>query len=87
MASAATAAQSNTITQGSLPPQGQKLIAERDQIQTKLDFALALSHLGQGSYEKAASAFLKLGPVEQLGNWIGQVSSWSLLVIFGIGFI
>lgn len=38
-----------------------------------MDFATALSHLGQANYEKAALAFLKLGSAEQLGDWIGKV--------------
>lgn len=50
-----------------------KQSAEREKVQTKLDFATALSHLGQGSYEKAATAFLKLGSSEQLGDWAGKV--------------
>lgn len=46
---------------------------ERAKWQTKLDFASALSHLGQGNYEKAANLFLKLGSVKELGDWVGKV--------------
>jgi len=42
-------------------------------VQSKLDFATALSHLGQANYEKAAVAFLRLGSAEQLGDWMGKV--------------
>jgi COP9 signalosome complex subunit 1 len=50
-----------------------KKSAERDHVQSKLDLAGALSHLGQGNYEKAAHAFLKIGPAKELGDWIGKV--------------
>ncbi|KAL4067501.1 26S proteasome subunit RPN7-domain-containing protein [Scleroderma yunnanense] len=62
---AASAAQGNnataiTPTQTQPPPFRGKAATEREQVQTKLDFALALSHLGTGAYDKAATAFLKL---------------------------
>jgi hypothetical protein len=47
--------------------------ADRDRVQTMLDFAAGMSQLGQGNYEKAASAFVRLGPPKQLGDWIGKV--------------
>lgn len=47
--------------------------AERDSVQSKLDLSTALSHLGQGSYEKAAQYLLKLGPAKELGDWVGKV--------------
>lgn len=50
-----------------------KLSAERENVQSKLDFATALSHLGQANYEKAAYYFLRLGPVKDLGDWAGKV--------------
>lgn len=56
---------------------------DRDQIQTKLEFVLALSHLGTGAYDKAATAFLKLGPPEQLGDWIGKLVAPSDIAIYG----
>lgn len=46
---------------------------ERAKWQTKLDFASALSNLGQGNYEKAANLFLKLGSVKELGDWAGKL--------------
>ncbi|KAI0649873.1 G protein pathway suppressor 1 [Trametes meyenii] len=51
----------------------EKRNAEREKMQTKLDVATALSHLGQGNYEKAALTFLKAGPVKSLDDWIGKL--------------
>lgn len=51
-----------------------KAAAEREKVQSKLDVSIALSYLGQGSYEKAAQAFLKVGPVKALDDWVGTVS-------------
>ena len=53
---------------------GKKKSIERDNVQSKLDFATALSYLASASYEKAAVAFLKIGPPKDLGDWIGKVS-------------
>jgi hypothetical protein len=52
---------------------GSKKSAEREKFQAKFDFATALSHLGQGNYEKAARTFLNIGPPSELGDWIGKV--------------
>ena len=52
---------------------GKKKSIERDNVQSKLDFATALSYLASASYKKAAIAFLKIGPPKDLGNWIGKV--------------
>ncbi len=49
--------------------------AEREKVQSKLDLATAISHLGQMSYEKAAQAFLKVGPPKGLEDWLGKVRS------------
>lgn len=71
---AASNAASTTATPavpGSAPA---KKTQERAKWQTKLDFASALAHLGQGNYEKAANLFLKLGSVKELGEWVGKVS-------------
>lgn len=46
---------------------------ERERIQSKLDFATALGNLGQGNYQKAAQAFLRLKSMNKLGDWIGNV--------------
>lgn len=51
-----------------------KAPTEREIVQSRLEFASALSHLGQGSYEKAAQSFLRIGPAKELGDWIGKVS-------------
>jgi len=77
----ATAAASSTSTSNSTaaPPlapsasMSKKRSTERDNVQSKLDLAAALSHLGQGNYEKAAHAFLKIGSVKELGDWAGKV--------------
>lgn len=42
-------------------------------MQSRLELANALSHLGQGSYEKAAQSFLRVGAAKELGDWIGKV--------------
>ncbi|KIK22558.1 hypothetical protein PISMIDRAFT_102310 [Pisolithus microcarpus 441] len=72
----AAAPSSASASQGRKP-------TDRDQIQTKLEFVLALSHLGTGAYDKAATAFLKLGPPEQLGDWIGKLVAPSDIAIYG----
>jgi COP9 signalosome complex subunit 1 len=46
---------------------------ERDKVQSKLEFATALAHLGQANYEKAAFAFVNLGSADKLGDWVGKV--------------
>ena len=50
-----------------------KTSSERESVQSKLDLATALSHLGQANYQKAAYYFLRLGPVRELGDWAGKV--------------
>ncbi|KAF9225056.1 G protein pathway suppressor 1 [Gyrodon lividus] len=79
-ANVATAGTNTTAPAQSAP---RKASAEREQVQSKLDFAMALSHLGQGNYEKAASAFLRLGPAEQLENWIGKLLAPGDIAIYG----
>jgi COP9 signalosome complex subunit 1 len=54
------------------PPPENKRSEEREKVQSKLDLAAALAHLGHGRYGKAANAFLKLGSVEKLGDWVGK---------------
>jgi len=54
---------------------GKKKNVERDNVQSKLDLATALSHLGQASYEKAAQSFLKVTSAKDLGDWAGKVRS------------
>lgn len=78
---AATAAN----TSGTVPPGGsapvptaattsKKKSVERENVQSKLDLATALSHLSSTNYEKAAISFLKIGPPKDLGDWIGKVN-------------
>lgn len=43
-------------------------------VRTRLDFSVALGHLGLGNYSKAAYGFLKLGNATALGDWLGTVS-------------
>ncbi|KIJ64919.1 hypothetical protein HYDPIDRAFT_89529 [Hydnomerulius pinastri MD-312] len=83
-----TAAALATGAAGSNPgapvqPVSKKPSAEREQVQSKLDFALALSYLGQGNYGKAASSFLRLGPAEQLGDWVGKLVAPGDIAIYG----
>jgi COP9 signalosome complex subunit 1 len=44
---------------------------EKDKIQAKLNLAIALSQIGQGYYENAAWAFMKIG--KQLDSWDRKV--------------
>lgn len=50
---------------------------DREIMQSKLDFATALSQLGQSNYERAAYHFLRLssgtGSTGGLGDWFGKV--------------
>jgi COP9 signalosome complex subunit 1 len=73
-AASASAANANNGASASAPIQTtSKKATDRDRVQSKLDFATALAYLGQGNYEKAAGAFLNLGPPTQLGDWAGKV--------------
>jgi COP9 signalosome complex subunit 1 len=73
-ASAAAASSTASASGGNSTAPVPKRSAERDQVQPKLNFAMALSHLGQANYEKAAHFFLKVGPSDSLGDWIGKAS-------------
>lgn len=75
-ATAAASTESGAIP-ASAQPTSKKVSPEREQVQSKLDFAMALAHLGQGNYEKAASLCLRLGPPSQLGDWVGKVGTSS----------
>ncbi|KAF4579650.1 hypothetical protein EYR40_000174 [Pleurotus pulmonarius] len=77
---AATASGSGS---GSTGGSNKKGSAEREKIQSKLDFATALSHLGQSNYEKAAGYFLRLGPSKQLGEWVGKLVAPGDIAIYG----
>ncbi|KAH9854527.1 G protein pathway suppressor 1 [Lenzites betulinus] len=69
---------------GSAQASKEKRTAERERVQTKLDVAAALSHLGQGSYEKAAHTFLKAGPVKGLDEWSGKIIAPGDIAIYAI---
>lgn len=77
-----TAAASANDAEGGVSAQSasKKSSPEREHVQSKLDLAMALSHLGQGNYEKAASLFLRLGSPDQLGDWIGKVGTAVLVM-------
>ncbi|KAI9056495.1 G protein pathway suppressor 1 [Trametes sanguinea] len=60
----------------------EKKNAERLRVQTKLDVATGLSHLGQSNYEKAAQTFLKAGPVKSLEDWAGKLIAPGDIVIY-----
>ncbi|KAI0701936.1 G protein pathway suppressor 1 [Cytidiella melzeri] len=70
-------------TATSAPPNREKIAAEREKVQSKLDLAIALSHLAQGTYDKAATYFLKVGSIKSLGNWIGTLISPADIAIYG----
>ncbi|CDO77396.1 hypothetical protein BN946_scf184857.g2, partial [Trametes cinnabarina] len=58
---------------GAAQAQKEKKNAERLKVQTKLDIATGLSHLGQNNYEKAAQTLLKAGPMKGLEEWTGKL--------------
>ncbi|KAJ3478810.1 hypothetical protein NLI96_g9502 [Meripilus lineatus] len=66
----------------SAPPSREKIAAEREKVQTKLDAAAALANLGQGAYDKAAKYFLKLGPIKGLEHWASTIVSPSDIAIY-----
>jgi COP9 signalosome complex subunit 1 len=90
-ADAALDAATASNTSGTAPPGGgapvptatKKKSVERDNVQSKLDLATALSHLASASYEKAAISFLKIGPPKDLGNWIGNLVAPGDIAIYG----
>ncbi|EPS96383.1 hypothetical protein FOMPIDRAFT_1025401 [Fomitopsis schrenkii] len=59
-----------------------KAAAEREKVQSKLDVSIALSYLGQGTFEKAALAFLKVGPVKSVGDWVGTLTASGDVAIY-----
>ncbi|EAU83783.2 G protein pathway suppressor 1 [Coprinopsis cinerea okayama7 len=71
---AAKAAANANNTSATAPVQSRKKTSsDREDVQSKLDFATALSHLGQGNYEKAAHHLLKVGSHKNLGDWVGKL--------------
>lgn len=62
---------------------GKKVAIERERVQSKLDFATALSHLGQGNFERAAYYFTRLGSARDLGDWVGKVVAPGDIAIYG----
>ncbi|KAK0460584.1 26S proteasome subunit RPN7-domain-containing protein [Desarmillaria tabescens] len=84
---AATAAASASANKDAPTPMvstgAKKSSPERDRVQSKLDFATALSYLGQDNYEKASYNLLRLGSTKDLGEWIGRLVSPSDIAIYG----
>ncbi|TFK28247.1 G protein pathway suppressor 1 [Coprinopsis marcescibilis] len=72
-AARATSAANNNGPAGATGTQQKKKVPDREDVQAKLDFATALSHLGQGNYEKAAHFLLKVGDLKNLGDWISKL--------------
>ncbi|EJD51884.1 PCI-domain-containing protein [Auricularia subglabra TFB-10046 SS5] len=60
-----------------------KKSAEREKVQTKLDFCGALAALGVSNYEKAATSFLRIG-YKGLDDWFGKLVSPSDIAIYGV---
>ncbi|KAF9469456.1 G protein pathway suppressor 1 [Collybia nuda] len=77
-ASGASSAPVPMVTSGS-----KKKSAERENVQSKLDLATALSHLGQANYEKAAYHLLRIGPSKELGDWVGKIVAPGDLAVYG----
>ncbi|KAI0088210.1 G protein pathway suppressor 1 [Irpex rosettiformis] len=65
------------------PPGREKIAAEREKVQSKLDLATAFAHMAQGTYDKAATYLLKIGSIKSLGHWIGTLVSASDIAIYG----
>ncbi|EKM56660.1 uncharacterized protein PHACADRAFT_253909 [Phanerochaete carnosa HHB-10118-sp] len=59
-----------------------RLMSERQKTQTKLEVATGISHLGLASYEKAASAFVRVGSAASLGAWATKVIHPSDIAIY-----
>ncbi|KAJ7507157.1 26S proteasome subunit RPN7-domain-containing protein [Mycena galericulata] len=57
---------------------------DRERVQSKLDFATALSSLASGNYQKAAHSFLKLGPAKDFGDWMGRLVAPGDIAIYGV---
>ncbi|KAJ6590942.1 26S proteasome subunit RPN7-domain-containing protein [Mycena vulgaris] len=57
---------------------------DRERVQSKLDFATALSSLASGNYQKAAYSFLKLGPAKDFGDWMGKLIAPGDIAIYGV---
>ncbi|KAJ7084048.1 26S proteasome subunit RPN7-domain-containing protein [Mycena belliarum] len=57
---------------------------DRERVQSKLDFATALSSLASGNYQKAAYAFLKLGPAKDFGDWMGKLIAPGDIAVYGV---
>ncbi|OCH90469.1 PCI-domain-containing protein [Obba rivulosa] len=65
------------------PRDKERVAAEREKVQSRLDVASGLAYLGQGNYEKAAQSFLKVGPIKSLSDWSGKLISPSDVAMYG----
>ncbi|KAF9452084.1 PCI-domain-containing protein [Macrolepiota fuliginosa MF-IS2] len=70
-------------TSGTGPNAKKRAPTEKEIVQSKLDLASALSHLGQGNHEKAAQSFLRIGGARELGDWVGKLVTQSDIAIYG----
>ncbi|KAJ7594235.1 26S proteasome subunit RPN7-domain-containing protein [Mycena floridula] len=82
-AAAANNATKDPTAPTTTPATAKKPFAEKDKIQSKLDFATALGHLGSGNYEKAAYHFTRLGSPKDFGDWLGKIVAPGDIAIYG----
>ncbi|KAF7798161.1 hypothetical protein EIP86_009378 [Pleurotus ostreatoroseus] len=76
---------SNQGPTATAPPLGrERIAAERQKTQSKLDLATALSQMGSGTYDKAASTFLRIGSARALGDWTSKIAAPSDIAIYGV---
>ncbi|KAJ7178076.1 26S proteasome subunit RPN7-domain-containing protein [Mycena filopes] len=84
---AATAKEGDAATAPAAAPllNKRKAVSEdRERVQSKLDFATALSSLSAGNYQKAAHAFLRLGPAKDFGDWIPRLIAPGDIAVYGV---
>ncbi|KIY42962.1 PCI-domain-containing protein [Fistulina hepatica ATCC 64428] len=60
------------------------LNSERERVQSKLNLATGIAHLGQGYFEKAALAFLRIGSIKDLGDWVGKLVAPGDIAVYGV---
>jgi hypothetical protein len=56
----------------------------KEKVKSKTALATAIANLGQGSFEKAARAFLEVGSIRALDHWVGQVRSLQSVIIISV---
>ncbi|EIN14655.1 hypothetical protein PUNSTDRAFT_56670 [Punctularia strigosozonata HHB-11173 SS5] len=80
---ASSAAAAQTLPPGSQAAAASKRSADKEKVQTKLQYATGLCRLSSGNYERAANSFLHLGPISSLAEWNGTLVSPSDIAIYG----